>query len=245
MRPLEDVEKELNTISGGANFLFIVDDNVTGNPAYAKQLFELLKKYPFKWLSQTSIKFAENPDLLKLARESGCYGIFIGFESLSQNALDRLNKRFNKSENYAEYIERIHDHGIGIQGSFIFGHDWDTRKSFDEVFEFCEKTKLDNVLFNILTPFPGTRVFERMKKEGRLLTTDWSKYDMAHAVYRPRNMTAEELEQMYAYINNRFYSASSLFRRLFSFRRSQQVFVPMNWGFRRAWKEFRNLYGKD
>lgn len=237
-RPLEDIERELDTLSGGANFLFVVDDNITGNPAYAKELFSLLKRYPFKWLSQTSITFAENQELVELAKESGCYGMFIGFESLSQDALNRLNKRFNKADTYADLIKRIHDHGMGIQGSFIFGYDWDTKETFDEVLNFAEKTKLDSVLFTILTPYPGTNVFEKMKREGRLITTDWSKYDMAHAVYRPRNMTPEDLEQMYVEANRKFYSYPSMFRRLFAMRRSQTVFLPMSFGFRKAWKSF-------
>lgn len=237
-RPLEEVEMELKTISGGANFLFIVDDNIVGNPSHAKKLFKLLKTYPFKWLSQCSITFAEDPELLKLAKDSGCYGMFIGFESLSQDALDKLNKRFNRAEKYAELIKRIHDYGIGIQGSFIFGYDWDNKNTFDQVLEFVEKTRLDSTLFTILTPFPGTKVFERMKQEGRLLTTDWRLYDMAHAVFRPKHMEPEELEENFLRINREFHSVSSMFKRLSAMRRSLQVFGPMNWGFRKAWKRF-------
>lgn len=238
-RPLDDIEKELGTISGGANFLFFVDDNITGNPGRAKELFGLLKRYPFKWLSQTSITFAENPGLLKLAQESGCYGMFIGFETLTQEGLDSLNKKFNEAEKYAELIQRIHDHGIGIQGSFIFGYDWDTKASFETVVNFAERTKLDSVLFTILTPYPGTRVFSRMMEEGRILTTDWSQYDMAHVVYRPKNMTPEELQEGYLQANRSFYSWPSMLRRLPALRRSVMVFGPMNWGFRKAWKDFR------
>jgi radical SAM superfamily enzyme YgiQ (UPF0313 family) len=239
MRPIEDIEKEIRTLSGGANFLFIVDDNIVGNPSYTKELFKLLKKYPFKWLSQASLTFAENRELLRLAKESGCYGMFIGFESLSQDVLDKLNKKFNKVERYVELIERIHEHGIGIQGSFIFGYDWDTRDTFDQVLEFVEKTKLDSVLFTILTPYPGTKVFERMKGEGRLITTDWRLYDMAHVVFRPKNMEPDELEERFVQINQKFYSIKSMLKRLPSFRRSLLVFGPMNWGFNRAWKKFR------
>jgi len=238
-RPIEEIEKELQGISGGANFLFIVDDNITGNPAHAKKLFEMLKRYPFKWLSQTSITFAEDPELLRLAKESGCYGMFIGFETLTQEGLDRLNKRFNRAEKYAGHIKRMHDHGIGIQGSFIFGYDWDTKASFDTVVDFTEKTKLDSVLFTILTPYPGTKVFSRMMEENRIITTDWSKYDMAHVVYKPKNMTPDELQEGYLWANRQFYSWPSMFKRLPAFRRSLQVFGPMNWGFKKAWKEFR------
>ncbi len=238
-RPVEEIEKELEGISGGANFLFIVDDNITGNPAYAKKIFGMLKRSPFKWLSQTSITFAENPELLKLAQESGCYGMFIGFETLTQEGLDRLNKKFNRAEKYAELIRRIHDHGMGIQGSFIFGYDWDTKGSFEQVVSFAEKTKLDSVLFTILTPYPGTKVFSRMMEENRIITTDWSRYDMAHVVYKPKNMSVEELQDGYLAANRQFYSWGSMFRRLPAFRRSLQIFGPMNWGFRKAWKEFR------
>ncbi len=238
-RPIEEIEQELQTISGGANFIFFVDDNITGNPGHAKKLFGMLKRYPFKWLSQTSITFAENPELLKLAQESGCYGMFIGFETLTQEGLNSLNKTFNKAEKYAESIRRIQDHGIGIQGSFIFGYDWDTRASFDTVVDFAERTRLDSTLFTILTPYPGTRVFTRMQEEGRILTTDWSKYDMAHVVYQPKNMTPEELQEGYLQANRRFYSWGSMFRRLPAMRRSLMVFGPMNWGFKRAWQAFR------
>lgn len=238
-RPPEDIERELQGISGGAKFLFLVDDNITGNPAYAKKLFGILKKYPFKWLSQTSITFAENPELLKLAQESGCYGMFIGFETLTQEGLEKLNKKFNCAEKYAEHIKRIHDHGIGIQGSFIFGYDWDTPASFDTVVNFADRTKLDSVLFTILTPYPGTKVFSRMMAENRILTTDWSKYDMAHVVYKPKSMSPEELQDSYLQANREVYSWRSMLRRLPAFRRSLQVFGPMNWGFKKAWKEFR------
>lgn len=238
-RPIEEIEREIRTLSGGANFIFFVDDNITGNLGYAKKLFEMLRRYPFKWLSQTSITFAENPELLRLAKESGCYGMFIGFETLTQEGLNRLNKRFNRADRYAELINRMHDHGIGLQGSFIFGYDWDNRDSFDRVLEFVEKIKMDSVLFTILTPYPGTNVFKRMQEEGRLLTTDWSKYDMAHVVFKPKNMTVEELQEGYLRINREFYSWGSMFKRLLGIRRNLMVFGPMNWGFRKAWKDFR------
>lgn len=237
-RPLEEVERDLATLSGGANFLFIVDDNVVGNPGYAKQLFELLKRYPFKWLSQASITLAENAPLMKLAQESGCIGMFVGFESLSQEALDRVNKRWGKVDRYAEAIKKLHDYGIGIQGSFIFGYDWDTERSFDEVLEFAIRNRLDSVLFTILTPFPGTRVYDSLKAEGRILHSDWSRYDMSHAVYRPRNFSPEELEDRFLRANRAFHSMGSIFHRLRFVDRGIPVWAPMNMGFRGAWKKF-------
>jgi radical SAM superfamily enzyme YgiQ (UPF0313 family) len=237
-RPVADVEAELKTLSGGANFVFFVDDNIVGRPAYARELFRTLRHYPFKWLSQASTTFAENGDLLSLAGESRCYGMFVGFETLAQEGLQALNKRHNRAEKYAEVIRRLHDHGMGVLGSFIFGYDWDTKDSFDMVLEFAERSRLDGALFTILTPYPGTRVFDRMKAEGRLLSTDWRLYDMAHAVFRPRNMSVEELQEGYLRVNRSFFSVGSMLRRLPAWRRSLMVFAPMNMGFRKAWKGF-------
>jgi radical SAM superfamily enzyme YgiQ (UPF0313 family) len=237
LRPLDEVDRELQTISGGANFLFIVDDNIVGNIPYAKKLFTLLKRYPFKWLSQATVTFAENPDLLKLAQESGCCGMFLGFESLSQEALDKVNKRFGRVDKYAEVIRKIHDHGIGIQGSFIFGNDWDTLATFDEVLEFTQRAKLESALYTILTPFPGTKVYRAMEEEGRLLSRDWTRYDMAHCVFRPKNMTPEALEENFVRINRKFHSVGSMLTRLPLFSRRIQVFGPMNWAFHKVWNE--------
>jgi len=237
-RPIEDIKRELDTIKGGANFIFFVDDNITGNPRHARQLFELLKNTPFKWLSQSSIKFADNPELLTLAKESRCYGIFIGFETLTQEGLKALNKNFNQAEKYFDAVKRFHDHGIGVLGSFVFGNDWDTKDSFDAVLEFSERAKLDATLYTILTPYPGTKIYERLKKEGRIISTDWRKYDMAHAVFLPKNFTPEELEERYLRLNRSFYSYPSMFKRLLVPRRSLWVFGPMNWGLRKIWRQF-------
>jgi len=239
LRPLDEVAQDLDTIAGGSNnFLFIVDDNVIGNPTYAKQLFELLGRYKFQWLSQASLTFAKNDELLKAAQKSGCIGMFMGFETLEQEALDQVNKPFNRVSDYADSIKRIHDHGMGIQGSFIFGYDWDTTAAFDRVLGFTIKNRLESTLFTILTPFPGTEVFRRMSTENRLLTQDWSKYDMAHVVYQPKQMTPEVLEENFRRINVEFHSVSSIFKRMPFTSKRIVVFGPMNWGLRMAWKRF-------
>ncbi len=237
-RPLEDVARELQTLAGMNDFLFVVDDNIVGNPGYAKKVFEVLGRHKFKWLSQASITFARDPELLKLARDSGCQGMFIGFESLEQEALEQLNKNWGRAEDYATAIQKIHDNGIGIQGSFIFGYDWDTKATFDRVLEFTQKMKLESVLFTILTPFPGTKVYERLDSQKRILTRDWSRYDMAHAVFQPKNMSPGELEESYVKANREFHSWGSIFRRLPWKSRRIAVFGPMNWGFRRGWQSF-------
>lgn len=234
-RPLEDVERELQAMDGGPGYVFLVDDNIFGNTAHARKLFALLGRYPFRWVSQSSITLADHPDLLRLAAESGCCGLFVGFESLVPEAFEGIRKPFGRPERYVEAVKRFHDHGIGIQGSFVFGYDWDSAATFEQVHQFAHETRLDSAFFTILTPFPGTKVHERLKQEGRILTTAWERYDMSHVVFRPRCMPADELEERYHDLNRRFFSFPSLLRRLPLARRAQ-VFGPMNWGFRRGWR---------
>jgi radical SAM superfamily enzyme YgiQ (UPF0313 family) len=236
LRPLEEVRKEVELLLREKNFIFFVDDNIIGNPAYAGDLFSLLKDFRIKWLSQASINIAENDDLLRKAAESGCYGLFIGFESLSQETLQSHLKTPNRVHRYRDLIRKIHDQGIGIEGSFIFGCDDDDPSVFRQVVDFCEETKIDAALFAILTPYPGTRIHEQYTKQNRILTRDWDLYDMGHVVFRPHKMTVEQLQEGHDWANRRFYSYPSMLKRLWPIRRSHQVFIPSNWGWRRAWK---------
>ncbi len=164
-------------------------------------------------------------------------GLFIGFESLSQQILQEMGKSFNRVDAYRDRIKRIHDHGIGIQGSFIFGNDGDTPAIFEDTVRFTTETRLDAALFSILTPFPGTRLYHKMHSQGRILSHDWSRYDMNHVVFQPRGMSAQQLQQGFNWAYRRLYSWSSITRRLFGIRRNLQLFGPQNIGFRRAWQE--------
>jgi radical SAM superfamily enzyme YgiQ (UPF0313 family) len=235
LRPLEEVRKEIELLLRGEKFIFFVDDNLIGNPAYAMDLFSLLKDFQAKWLSHASIHIAENDTLLQKAAESGCYGLFIGFESLSQKTLQSHHKTSNQVHRYRDLIRKIHDQGIGIEGSFIFGSDDEDVSAFRQVLDFCEETKIDAAVFAILTPYPGTRIYEQYMKENRILSRDWDLYDMGHAVFRPKKMTVEQLQEGHDWINRRFYSYPSMLKRFLPLRRSHQIFIPSNWGMRRAW----------
>ena len=233
---MDDIDGELATLRGGAGYVFFVDDNICGNTAHARSLFTLLKRYQLRWVSQSSITLADQPDLLRLAADSGCCGLFVGFESLLPQALAGFNKPFGRPERYVEAMKRFHDHGIGIQGSFVFGNDGDDEGTFDRVYEFTQKTRLDSAFFTILTPLPGTRVYDRLRREGRMRTTAWEDYDMSHVVFEPRCMPADRLEARYHELNRQFFSLRSLLWRL-PWARRAQVFGPMNWFFRRGWRE--------
>ena len=236
LRPLEEVRREVELLRQGNEFIFFVDDNIIGNPVYAMDLFSLLKDFRVKWLSHASLNIAENDTLLKKAAESGCYGLFIGFESLSQKTLQSYHKTSNQVHRYRDLIRKIHDQGIGIEGSFILGSDDDDDSSFRQVLDFCEETKIDAAVFAILTPYPGTRIYEQYVQENRILSRDWDLYDMGHVVFRPKRMTVEQLQEGHDWTNRRFYSYPSMFKRFLPLRRSHQIFIPSNWGMRRAWR---------
>jgi len=235
VRPVEDVINEIGHIGGG--FLFFVDDNIVGTPSYAKELFRALIPLKVKWFSQASLSIVKDRESLDLAQRSGCKGLFIGFESLSQESIRAMGKPINRVNEYAEAIKMIHDHGIGIQGSFIFGTDNDDQSVFSNVLRFIEKTHLEAALFSVLTPFPGTRIQEALQRENRIIHTDWEKYDMNHVVFKPKKMTPRQLQDGFNWVYKRLYGYRSMLTRLFPFRRSGLIYGIQNYGFRQGWKK--------
>jgi len=212
-RPVGAVAQEYASFRGKVVILW--DDNIAGDMKYAKALFRALAPHRKWWSSQASVQAADDDEFLELAARSGCKQLFIGLESISQASVNEVSKAFNRVDEYARAIERIHSHGISVQAGIVFGFDNDPETIFEETLNFLEATGVQNATFNILTPFPGTRLYERLEAEGRILTRDWSKYNgRADVVFHPRHMTPEALLAGYQYANRRFYSWSSAFKRL-------------------------------
>ena len=233
-RPVEQVLAELEQLRKVNSFVFFVDDNIVADRRYSLPLFEGMKGLGLKWLSHAPIDFAEDRELLKAAGESGCVGMFVGFESLNQDALTAMGKVTNRAASYQEYARQFRDHGIGILGSFVMGCDGDTPAVFEQTLRFCEDARLEAAIFPILTPYPGTAVRRRLEAEGRILSNNWQDYDMEHVTFQPKGMTVKELQDGYNQICRSFYSFGSIYRRMFKLHRSVQVFGPMNIGFRLA-----------
>ncbi len=234
LRPVQDVILEIGHMERG--FIFFVDDNIVGKPSYAKELFRALIPLNIKWFSQASLSVFRDRELLDLAQKSGCRGLFIGFESLSQETLESMGKSINRVNDFKEAIKMIHDHGIGIQGSFIFGTDNEDQSVFSDVLRFIEKAHIEAALFSILTPFPGTRIQKFLSKDNRIIDTDWKKYDMNHVVFRPKKMTPKQLQDGFNWAYRSLYGYRSILTRLFPFRRSGLFYTLQNYGFRQAWK---------
>jgi len=215
VRPLEEVEQELSSIiQKKGEYLFLVDDNVTARRDYALGLFDLFKRYEIKWMGFSTIQIGKDQELLKKAQGSGCISLFIGFESLLQENLDNVSKRFVHTRELSDLIQTIQGHRIGIHGSFIFGFDGDEPTVFKKTIEFVQRNHLELPTFSILTPFPGTPLQQRLEEERRIFDQDWSHYDMSHVVFHPKKMTAKELQDGYLWAQKYACAPRSIFKRL-------------------------------
>lgn len=238
-RPVEEVLDELEGLNC-RNFFFI-DDNILGYGKKAEeraiQLFRGMRERGLskRWVCQAGIDFASSPDVLESAKKAGCVVVFIGFESVNEETLKSMHKVRNLKvgvNNYKGLIRRIHDHGIGVHGAFVFGGDGDKKDVFYRTVEFLLDSKMDSAQLTLLTPLPGTRLYERLRQEGRLLRTsypkDWKYYNFTEAVFRPKHMTAYELEegvaQVYLHTTSRL---TSLRRALNSFVQTKSLPVSV------------------
>ena len=219
-RPVDEVIEEVKRLEG--DFLVFIDDNIAGNRRYAKELFTRLKPLKKKWSSQASMTLTRDPELLKLAAESGCVSLFIGVESLSSENLKDVNKSFNQAHQFEEAMKAVHDYDIFILAGFIFGLDHDDEGVFERTLRFCERNRIELPSFFLLTPLSGTALFQRMESEGRLLHKDWAQYNGATVVFKPRLMTEETLQRGFNWVCKEGYSWGSIFKRVFH---PQQRFV--------------------
>jgi radical SAM superfamily enzyme YgiQ (UPF0313 family) len=227
--PVENVVRDIKE-SGRKIFMFL-DDNIIGHPSYAKELFAALKPLKISWVGQSSISLlVKDDELLKLAAESGCKGLFVGLESVKEAQMNSLRKSFSSLRGLEDGLKKMRRAGIFVLASMIFGFDEDTKEVFDDTVKFLLKNKVHSVAFNVLTPYPGTKTFQKMKEEGRLLTDDWKYYDHSTVVFQPKNMTPYELMVGKIRARKEFYSPWSILRRLLGNLRHPMVYLAMNWG---------------
>ena len=219
-KKIEQIVREIKEITEtGSRYkkrssIFFVDDNIIANKSFARDLVRAIKPYPINWMCQASMNISDDDELLAMMKDSGCGAVFIGFESISRDNLTDMNKAINKRYQYLDVIKKIQSHEILIHGSFIVGADCDTLSSFDELIAFVRESRLLIPLFNILTPFPGTKLFQRFEAAGRILHKDWSRYDTKHVVFSPLNMHPEELREGYKKIIREVYSFEAIYERL-------------------------------
>jgi radical SAM superfamily enzyme YgiQ (UPF0313 family) len=211
-KPIAKVVEDI-LLSGSKTFL-ILDDNVAGDPDYSKELFRALIPLGITWTGQSSMSIARDRELLRLCRLSGCVALLFGVESVSPASLSNLKKSLRSLQETEEAVKIVQDQGIAFHPSIILGFDTDTKAVFDDTLDFLARTRLPTVALHVLTPYPGTAVHQRFKDEGRIISYNWSHYDNTTVVFRPKNMTPDELTEGYHYVRRSFYSLSSIVGRI-------------------------------
>lgn len=230
LRPVHEVVDEIRRL--GTRRLIFLDLNLISEREYAGELFAALIPLRLTWGGLATIGIAGDGELLDLAARSGCRGLLLGFESLCHESLLETRKGMNTRKDYHEVVRQLHDRDIAIMGCFAFGFDHDSRDTFAETVDFVLDAGIDLPRYAILTPFPATPLFQRLKDEGRILTENWDLYDAQHVVFRPEQMTPEELLRGTERAWKRTYSYPSIARRLLKARTQLAAAIPANLGYR-------------
>ncbi|HEY1243020.1 MAG TPA: radical SAM protein [Bryobacteraceae bacterium] len=222
-------------------YAVFIDNNLGSNRPYLRALCQALQPLQKIWSAAVSIDVTDDPDLIRLMALAGCTGVFVGFESLTDENLADARKKTPKAGDYARRVSILHDHGIQVNGSFVLGFDHDRKDVFVRTADWIEQNRLECATFHVLTPYPATPLFRQMEAEKRLLHRDWSLYDTAHVVFRPRHMSPEELEEGYAWLYQRLFSHASIWNRRPEDWRAVAPYLAMSYLYKRSNRFWRFL----
>jgi len=215
IRPVAEVVTEIKAL--GAKNCYFVDDNMLALPRHARELLTALIPLKVKWFGAATIDAAKDPDLIRLAKKSGCVELCIGLESLSPANLDALNKKTNRVEQYEKYLRVFRQEGISVAAGMMFGLPGDDRDVFKNAYEFLVRNRVQYTSWEVARPFPGTRLFDELKKQGRLVDDQWW-LKISGKIYHPQirglKMDAEEFARNFYQYNRLFYSWRSIFKRI-------------------------------
>lgn len=226
-RDAKSVARELAGFSRN-RLIFFVDDNLFNSVAALDALLEAIKPLRLRWSCQISIDVAKDEKLLDRMAEAGCVFALVGFESLSEHNLRQMGKRWNRvAGDYLSVVDKFHRRGIAIYGTFVFGYDADTAQTIQQSLEFAMEARLEIANFNPLTPTPGSKLYNRLRQEGRLLFAEWwtdKKYRYGDPIFTPKNMTASEFSEKCFDAKRAFYSWKSIATRVFGTSAGLDIF---------------------
>lgn len=229
-RPVKEVVAEIEALN--SKHVLFPDVNLVTDRAYAMELFTAMIPLKVIWLGLVTSSVGVDKELITVLRKSGCRGLLIGFESITQESQKYIHKGVNKVNNYVELMEVLHDNGILVQGCFAFGGDEEDASVFERTVEMIIKAKIDLPRYSILTPFPNTQYYAQLEQEGRIIERNWAMYDVEHCVFKPKLMTKEQLEEGTDYAWRMTYSTSNIMKRLAPFRHSPWLSIPLNLGYK-------------
>jgi len=233
-RPIKDVIEEIKRLN--TKHVLFVDDNFIGNISWAREFIQAIKPMGLIWGAAVSTNIGRHLDLLDEMQSSGCQSLFIGFETINQDSLNGMGKYQNNVEKFENLIQGIHQRGIMINASIVFGFDSDYPSVFKDTIDWLTANKIETMTAHILTPYPGTVLYERLKSEGRIIDFDWSRYNTAHVVFEPKNLTREELYNGYLWAYNKFYSLKNILKRIPENHGQRLPYLLFNLGYRKFGK---------
>jgi len=207
---VDDALAEIDRLPG--RHLYFLDDHLFGNVPFATALFDAMRGMGRLWQAAATVQSILRPGLVERGARAGLRSLFVGFETLNADNLREQGKLQNLHRDYGAAIRRLHDHGVMVNGSFVFGMDGDDESVFERTVEWAISQGIETATFHILTPYPGTALHARMRKENRILHDNWDLYDTRHVVYRPARLTPAALEAGYWRAYELFYRWSSIFR---------------------------------
>lgn len=229
----------------GQKDVIFVDLNLISDKEYARELFTRLIPLNVRWFGLSTVLIAHDREFMELAARSGCKGLLLGLETVTPASLHDAKKRFNASVDFKKIISDLHHLGISIQGCFVFGLDHDTPDVFETTVEFAIDTGIDLPRFAVLTPFPGTPLYLRLEKEGRILTRDWEIYDAQHVVFQPRHMSVQELAAGHERAWKKCYRFSAIAKRLWTANNFRPLVLTANLGYRFYAHNLHRFYNCD
>lgn len=238
-RPVKEVVAEIEALN--TKHVLFPDVNLITDRAYALELFNALIPLKIIWLGLVTSSVGIDDEIMTVFRKSGCKGLLIGFESITQESQQYIHKGVNKVNSYVSLMERLHDNGILVQGCFAFGGDEEDESVFDRTVEMIIKAKIDLPRYSILTPFPQTQYYAQLEKEGRIIERNWAMYDVQHCVFQPKQMTKEQLEEGTDRAWRATYKTSNIMKRLAPFTNSPWLSIPINLGYKKYAKEWNKF----
>ncbi|MBN1695106.1 B12-binding domain-containing radical SAM protein [candidate division WOR-3 bacterium] len=234
-RPVSKILEEIKTLDG--NEVVFIDVHLLGDKEYSKELLEGLKPLKKSWFGLSTANALFDKEILDAVAESGCKGLLIGFETISPDSLKEIHKNPKIVTKYSDLLRNLHDNGIRVNGTFLFGTDHEDKGVFERTVEFIDKIKIDLPRYSVFTPYPGTPIFKKLEEEKRIIEYDWSMYDVEHVVYKPKNMKPEELEEGLHWAWRETYKLKSVLGRLNGTRSLYWLGLLLNLGYKYyAWK---------
>lgn len=235
---VDEILSEISQLKG--KHLYFLDDHLLGSPKIAGELFEGMRGMNRVFQGAATVRSIIEGDLIEKAAKAGLRSLFVGFETLSPENLKQSNKYQNLKLDYERATKRLHDLGIMINGSFVFGLDSDDKDVFKRTVDWGVENAITTATYHILTPYPGTRLFNSMQNEDRIITKDWDLYDTRHVVYKTKGLEKEELENGYWWAYKEFYKWNNIFKASFSHESAKHQIKHLF--YTGGWKKFEGLW---